>query len=374
MYTDIYYYSELGIVGRSVDNSFGSYEYKKEIKAQRYLINNKWIINSTSTIINTTPTAITINEANLEKSYERCSGKYLHESINSWKYINNEINKIISDSYDLDLIIISKYIKRNIINNENECIEEKVVNYLELCKFRFSYLGNISDVRDIISFLREKCSEVRNIIPKRVWEIQGKVEAIIDPEVFSALLHHFIKDFLNGNSPKFQQNQRVLGDISIYDNPLNNYCSQLHYFDDEGVKTKRKEIIGDGYVVDYLGTRTSKYGEAGNARGVIPEPDYFCAEIKGGDWRLEELFEENKQGIFVSGVLRAEKVDNSVRIIPRYVRKGDKEYLKVREIAIPFTDLLSINGISRDRMNVSIDESHSLISPFVKMPIRLILF
>ncbi|MEM1626734.1 MAG: metallopeptidase TldD-related protein [Sulfolobaceae archaeon] len=368
MYSDIYYYSELNIVGRNDINGFGTYEHKKEFKVNRYLINNKWIISSNN---------INLSREDLSeprKPYEKCEGKYIHESVNYWKNISEEINKIISNNIDLNLLIISKYIKRNIISNEFECHEEKIINYIELCRYKFSYLGNIAELKDIINFLREKCREIITLSTKRVWEIQGRVEAVIDPEIFATVLHYFIRDFLNGNLPKFQLNQKILGDISVYDNPLNTYCAGLHYFDDEGVKTKRKEILGDGYVIDYLGTRTSKYGEPGNARGIIPEPDYFCMEIKGGDWRLEELFEENKQGIFVSGVLRSEKVDNSVRIIPRYVRKGDKEYLKVREIAIPFTELLSINGISREIMNVSVDEFHFSIAPFIKMPIRIILF
>jgi predicted Zn-dependent protease len=361
MYSDTYEFREIAI-NASNSKGISLYESFREIKTKRYLVGNKWIIGDFE---------IKQDYGSSEnKNFEQCSS-FRHENVNYWNKIRNILREYLEKFNNIS--IISKYIERSIKTNENICTEEKVILTLEVCKRKYSYIGNPMEIQDIINYIIERCEDLQGVSITSLWNLQGRSEAILDPEIVSSIFHYFIKDFLNGENPKVKLNERILGDITVIDNPLNQRCSGYHSFDDEGVKTKRSELIGDGYVQNYLGTRTSKYGEPGNGRGVLPEPDYFCMEIKGGDWKISEMFEETKDGIYASGVIRAEKVGNSVRIIPRVIMKGGK-YIKVREIAIPYSELVNINAISKDVISVSVFDNYGAIAPFIRMPIRILLY
>ncbi|TRM77273.1 peptidase U62, partial [Sulfolobus sp. D5] len=152
--------------------------------------------------------------------------------------------------------------------------------------------------------------------------------------------------------PAFKINEKIFGEITIYDNPLNPFSHSFSYFDDEGVRTRKKELIGDGIIINYLGTLTSKFGNAGNARGLLPKPDYFTLEFKTGDWKLDEMIQESKGSYLAIGVKRSEMVQNSVRIYPRSVIKVGEGRVFIREVAIPLQDLLSIDAITRETKGV----------------------
>lgn len=329
-------------------SSYGLYEEKREIKLERYLKNGSWYINEKID-----------NEDNISKQYEICE-TFIHPSVKEWE----KAKQILSQLKEAN--ITAKKITRKIRFNDRECIEEKVLNYIEYNGEKFAFVGNISDIRSVIDFL--KMQKVYGA--QKLWGIE-RTAIILDPEVTSNLFHE-VMFFLKGDEPKIKLGERIFSeDISIYDNPKNSYLIGFHEFDDEGVKTKKKQVIADGIVNEYLGTLTSKQGEPGNARGVIPKPDYFNIEVKQGDWNFQEIIQDTKIGILVLGAARSEIVKNSIRVFPKralLISEGEiATSLVVREIAITLHDLLTVDAISKDVKGSYVDDFHGAISPFIRL-------
>ncbi|AOL15907.1 peptidase U62 [Sulfolobus sp. A20] len=339
--------------------------YARSYNLNRILVNGKWVI--------VTDLGKTINEVTPGKEFEPCES-YVHTSVKMWIESEKllEILKGIVDSSDIDIKLVSKKVSRRInMHDIKECKEEKVVNYVRYNDMSFAYTGDPHDIPSIIEYLK---TSIVNIPSKRLLTESGRVTFILDPEVAGHVFHHLVLNYMRGNAPAFKINEKIFGEITIYDNPLNPFSHSFSYFDDEGVRTRKKELIGDGIIINYLGTLTSKFGNAGNARGLLPKPDYFTLEFKTGDWKLDEMIQESKGSYLAIGVKRSEMVQNSVRIYPRSVIKVGEGRVFIREVAIPLQDLLSIDAITRETKGVFIDEEHGGVMPYIRMKARAILY
>ncbi|AKA73775.1 peptidase U62 [Saccharolobus solfataricus] len=362
---DIKYYEEV-IEAEYAVEGYSLINYERSYTLSRALVNGKWIVYSGSKLE---------SGQKKMKEFEICDDFY-HESIKSW--VNKEKYPRILDNINLDeedqLKVISKKISRSILIPEvKECHEEKVVNYVKYNDLKFSYTGDPKDIPSIVQYLRATQSQLASR-SRQILTESGRLTFILDSEIVASIFHHVLHNFLNGNSPKFKLNDKILGEITVYDNPLNSFSSSFSAFDDEGVKTKKKEIIGDGIVINYLGTLTSKYGEAGNARGILPKPDYFSVEVKQGDWSLNELIDESRGAYIAMGVKKSELVHNSIRITPRIVVKISQGQIFFREIAIPLQELVTIDAVTKENRGVLIDEEHGGVTPYVRMKVRAILY
>ncbi|BCU70141.1 metallopeptidase TldD-related protein [Stygiolobus caldivivus] len=258
-------------------------------------------------------------------------------------------------------------ISKKVVRAVNECVEEKVLNYVEYRGVRFAYAGDPSKIPTVVDFLR---SLAKPYTQSRVFSLE-RITAILDPEVTLHIFHH-VMSLLRSDEPGLKLEERLSPYLTVIDDPLNQELVGFSVFDDEGVRTVKKELIGDGYVLEYLGTLTK--GKPGNARGVIPRPDYFNLIVKGGDWELEELREETKEGIIVSGVERSELMRKSIRIFPRRVTLLGKGDIIVREIAIPLQELVTIDALSKEVRSAFIDEEHGGIAPYIRMMVRPIIY
>ncbi|AAY79654.1 metallopeptidase TldD-related protein [Sulfolobus acidocaldarius] len=290
-----------------------------------------------------------------------CSS-FTHPSVKDFERIR-EIN-------DDEATIVIKKVRRQIRDDEHVCVEEKVLNYVSIGDMKFGYVGSPLEVKISLDFLKS----IRfNVLEERVWNL-GRVYGILDPEASAHVFHNLV-EFLKGDQPRIRLGEKILSDeISVYDNPLNNYLLGFSVFDDEGYPTKRKEIIADGTVSSYLGTSFTKKVEPGNARGFIPKPDYFNLEVSNGSWNVKEMIEDTKgDWILISGVKRSEIVKNSIRLFPRTVIFKGKGVV-VREIAIPLQELLTIDAVSKDGRSVMVDENHGAYTPYVRLKVRPIIY
>lgn len=323
-------------------------QYSRSYSFTRSLVNNKWVMGKVSDISKVT------------KEFEPCSS-YIHPSVKSWG------KSVVLENVSVDVKVIIKKVKRTI---STECVEEKVVNYVNYGDLKFGYTGDPSDILSVIDYLKSNVVEGR---PKKLLSNGGRVTFIVDPEIVSHIFHYIV-NLLNGDNPRLKLNEKVFGDITLYDNPLNSFSPAFSFFDDEGVKTKKRELIGDGIIQSYLGSMTSKFGEAGNGRGLLPRPDYFTLEMKQGDWRVEELIEESRGSYIVYGVKRSDFIENSIRITPRRVEKIGEGEVFLREIAIPVQDLISIDAVTRERKEATVDDNHGSLMPFIRTKARAILY
>lgn len=357
-------YHESVIEAEYADEGYSVISYERSYTLNRALSGGKWIVYRGEKI----------KEDNQRiKEFDSCKS-FFHESINSWTDKEHFIDILgkINVNESSQIKIVSKKITRSInINDQTECVEEKVVNYVRYNEMSFSYTGNPKDIPSIIEYLKTNEMQYPS---KRILTESGRLTFILDSEIVATIFHYILTYFLKGSSPKFKLNERIFGEITVYDNPLNTFSASFSVFDDEGVKTKKKEIIGDGIIVNYLGTLTSKYGEPGNARGILPKPDYFTVEVKHGDWSLNELIEESKGSYVAIGVKKSELIQNSIRITPRNIIKLGQGSVFFREIAIPLQELVTIDAITKESRGVFIDEDHGGVTPYIRMKARAILF
>ena len=289
---------------------------------------------------------------------EPLCGSFIHPSLNKWERAKEILERIQSG----DRIEIRK-VKREIIWDDYSCLEEKIVNFVKSEDREFAFTGDPMDIPSVLEFLKEETG----FKPTPTFVERGRM--ILDPEATSHLLRALVS-MLRADSPLLNKDERGLPDITVYDDPLISYSHVYYTFDDEGVKTERKELIGKGEVLNYLGTLYT--GSPGNGRGMYPQPDFFNAVLKPGDWKFRELMEESRNAFVVLGATRSEIVKRSVRIKPRrVVQLGGGEVL-VREIAIPLSELSTLDAITSDTRFVYLDEDHGALAPFVRVTARLL--
>ncbi|EZQ02018.1 MULTISPECIES: metallopeptidase TldD-related protein [Acidianus] len=327
----------------------GIFRGSSRIEVKRKLSHGKWILNSTQ------------DDQFPSKKFEECKS-FIHPSVNEWDSAEKRLEGV-------EATVVSKRITRK-VTSRVDCIEEKVVNYVELNNIKFGYTGNISDVKAVIDFLKYQQSPK---IKERKFGLE-RVKAVLDPEATAHLFHNIIS-LLRGDLPKLKEGERLFGlDVKVYDDPLNSNLVGFSVFDDEGVKTNKRVLIEDGTIVNYLGTLTSTYGEPGNARGSIPSPDYFNLDIKGGEWKFDEIIEDTKGGIIIIGANRSEIIGNSIRIFPRDVIQIGGKGIVAREIAIPIQELASMDSLSKETRSSFIDENHGAMAPFSRLMVRVMIY
>jgi len=323
----------------------GIYKETREIRVNRYLTRSGWVLNK-----------IEGKEEEI-KSHEECVS-YISPAVKEWENLDEILSKLT------DVNVTVKKVHRKI----NDCIEEKILNYVEYNGLKFAYSGKPSDLKAVADFLKMQSISMN----ERIWSLE-RMNVILDPEATAHLFHQFM-NFLRGDNPRIKLGERISSEITVYDDPLNENLIGFSVFDDEGVRTQKKEIIGDGIVLEYLGTLTTKSGSPGNARGVLPLPDYFNLIVKPKDWGFQELIQDTKNGLIVLGVIRSEIVKNSIRLFPRNSMLIGSGGVIVREIAIPLQELTTIDAISKEVKSVYIDDYHGGIAPFIRLKARPIVY
>ncbi len=98
-------------------------------------------------------------------------------------------------------------------------------------------------------------------------------------------------------------------ELEIIDNPSIPGAYGSFVWDDEGVRGRKKVLVGNG-TVNLLHTRlTARESDSpGNAHGIahIPRPSMSNVYISTSDWHLDEMLDDTKNGIFMKGVSRTE--------------------------------------------------------------------
>ncbi|BDC19433.1 metallopeptidase TldD-related protein [Acidianus sp. HS-5] len=323
----------------------GIYRESRKIKVNRYLSKSGWVLNKFEG-----------KEEDI-KPHEECES-YVSPAVKEWEKLDEILCKLN------DITVTVKKVYRKI----NNCTEEKILNYVEYNGLKFAYAGKPSDLKAVEDFLKMQSVSMN----ERILGLE-RTNIILDPEATAHVFHQFMS-FLKGDNSRIKLGERISREITVYDDPLSESLIGFSTFDDEGVKTRKKEIIGDGTILEYLGTLTTKNGNPGNARGILPIPDYFNLIIKPKDWGFQELIQDTKNGLLVLGVKKSEIVKNSIRIFPRNSMLIGYGGAVVREIAIPLQELVTIDAISKEVKSVYIDDEHGGISPFIRLKARPIVY
>ena len=99
-------------------------------------------------------------------------------------------------------------------------------------------------------------------------------------------------------------------DLNVFDDPTIKESLGWYYFDDEGVKTKKTTIIENGILKNHMQNReTAKIFNvppSGNMRATnyrfVPLIRMACTCIGNGDWDVQEMIKEVKNGYLISNM------------------------------------------------------------------------
>ena len=244
------------------------------------------------------------------------------------------------------------------------------------------------DQEPLIKKLIRRCRALEKVKRMNPLIRGSKYPIVLSGEVACVLFHECIGHLHEGDRflmahQRLPFGARISGEeLTIYDDPTIPYCFGSYAYDDEGVKGRRKVLVDSGRIVGFLLSRTSAgfYGlePTGNGRGALNVPRSLMSNlyVKPGDWRLEEMIEETKEGFFVDGVVMGtmDSYGNCMLEVESawYIRKGEVvspvEPIRIQGPAIAL--LRSIEGLGRElhmRPSFEKGEPISEITPPVKL-------
>lgn len=201
---------------------------------------------------------------------------------------------------------------------------------------------------------------------------EKKFDVILDNEGTGALAHeiaHMLEADIH--QAKLFYNLKFEEPIKIIDDPSMERGYGSFYWDDEGVLGGSKILLCEEGV-ELLHTRLTAKGEerAGNAHGVfcMPRPLMSNVYVKPSDWRVNEILEETKFGIYSRGIIRAESVVSEGRFelspeIGYIVERGEiRQPVKHFRITGNIRNVISnIDAVGRDfQMRPNIEKGFSI--------------
>ena len=99
-------------------------------------------------------------------------------------------------------------------------------------------------------------------------------------------------------------------DLNVFDDPTIKESLGWYYFDDEGIETKRTTLVEKGVLKNHMQNRetSSQFGvhPTGNMRATnyrfVPLIRMACTCIGPGDWKVDEMIREIKNGYLISNM------------------------------------------------------------------------
>ncbi|MBC7129116.1 MAG: TldD/PmbA family protein [Thermoplasmatales archaeon] len=294
------------------------------------------------------------------------------EKINEDRYEIKGKDFQIDEKIDL-LKNLSGFNKKNFISFREKQIEKIYMNsegskiFSKIPRVYLYYLitvgreqasrefGNVSGCEVIEEWrIEEKMEEDINFLKKieKGKKAPKKGDVILSPLISGLIAHEgcghpFEADRIVGRelaqAGKSYIRQDMLGRkianevVSIEDNPLIEGAYGYYKYDDEGVKARKRELIKEGKINEFLHNRQTAYemnckSNASSRANYGKEPIIRMANtyFKQGDYSFEEMVEEIKNGVYMITFMEWNIDDR--RINQKYV--GNEAYtIKNGEIA-----------------------------------------
>ncbi|MFB0562243.1 MAG: TldD/PmbA family protein [Candidatus Lokiarchaeia archaeon] len=199
-----------------------------------------------------------------------------------------------------------------------------------------------------------------------------KFNVILDNDGTGALAHE-IAHMLEADiyQEKLFHDLELEEPLEVVDDPSLEKGYGSFHWDDEGVLGVSKTLLSQKGL-ELLHTRITAKGEekAGNAHGVfhMPRPLMSNIYIRPSDWKVDEILEETRFGIYARGIIRAESVVSEGRLelspeIAYIIERGElKQPVKhLRIIGNIRKAIPSLDAIGKDfRMRPNIEKGFSV--------------
>ena len=189
--------------------------------------------------------------------------------------------------------------------------------------------GGRGGIEQIIE--KEKCQNSAKNISKKASQLifakpakEKKSKVVLNPDFVALLTHEILghpseADRVLGKEMAWaggawwqgKLGQKIGSDcLSVFDDPTIEKSLGWYQYDDEGVKTKRTQLIQNGTLENHMQNKeTAKIFDStptGNMRATnykfMPLIRMACTCIDGGEWKQEEMIKEIKDGYLVSNM------------------------------------------------------------------------
>ncbi|MGQ4832602.1 MAG: TldD/PmbA family protein [Candidatus Asgardarchaeia archaeon] len=243
--------------------------------------------------------------------------------------------------------------------------------------FETIYSKNLDNLIDNIVFRAYRLSQAGRVNPM----LKGRqLKAVVNYEVAGALIHEAVGHALEGDKlietgglgVSLKGTKVASDEINVVDDPTIPTGYGSYFFDDEGVKARKKVLIREGQIAGFLHTRLSasyfKDLPNGSARGIFHQPRALMSNlyIVPGDWKFEEMIQDLRDGLYLEGLIGATMQNNIVTLEPEIafiVEKGElKKPIYNLKLAVRADKILSgIDAIGKDfRLRTGLEKGHPI--------------
>ncbi len=256
--------------------------------------------------------------------------------------IGYECNKIILDTPRIIKSIVNPWYTNNsryfvnsegseIIQNFTDVIVEMVatahesgltqsINITEGGRGGIEQISNENKIQQSAQEIALKASQLIDAKPAK----EEKARVVMNPDFVSLLTHEILghpseADRVLGKEMAWAGGAWWKGKIgekigseklNVFDDPTIKESLGWYYFDDEGVKTKKTTLVKNGILMNHMQNReTAKIFNTfptGNMRATnyrfMPLIRMACTCIGNGDWNVDEMIKEVKNGYLVSNM------------------------------------------------------------------------
>jgi len=285
---------------------------KKRIK----ILEQKTIKDQVKTPVKKNPEDVSTEEK-LKKLFEYntyINNPMIVSKIFSYSDIVSEVIFLNSEESEIRQKVIKTGLGVQLTAKEGNLIETNFTNTAKTSGFE-----TVENFEDRISKCEKKAIEFLH-----AKSVKGGIFPVIsDGDLTGVIIHEALGHAVEADAVINKQSclENFLGKeispkINVVDNPLKGNLFGNFFYDDEGVKAKKKFIIKNGFLNEFLNTRETaailgmKPGNA-RAQGISPPIVRMSnTYIEGGDFEFDEMVREIKKGFYLKGS-RGGEVDTS---------------------------------------------------------------
>jgi TldD protein len=231
--------------------------------------------------------------------------------VNSKYFANSEGSKIIQNFTDVIMDMVATAHESGITQS---------VNITEGGRGGMEQIVNKNKIQQSSHEISLKASQLINAKPVK----EEKTIVIMNPDFVSLLTHEILghpseADRVLGKEMAWAGGAWWKGKIgeqigsenlNVFDDPTIKESLGWYYFDDEGVETKKTTLVENGVLMNHMQNReTAKIFNVpptGNMRATnyrfMPLIRMACTCIGNGDWDVDEMIKEVKNGYLVSNM------------------------------------------------------------------------
>jgi len=232
-------------------------------------------------------------------------------TINSKYFVNSEGSEIVQNFTDVVVDMVA---------TAHESGLTQSINITEGGRGGMEQIIYKNKIQQSAQEIASKTSELINAKPVK----EEKATVVMNPDFVSLLTHEILGHpseadrvlgkemaWAGGAWWKGKIGEKIGSDkLNVFDDPTIKESLGWYYFDDEGVETKKTTLVENGILKNHMQNReTAKIFNSpstGNMRAAnyrfIPLIRMACTCIANGDWEVNEMIKEVKNGYLISNM------------------------------------------------------------------------